>query len=346
MPVVKADEWDTFLEHSPDVHILQTSTWGALKEAFGWHAERVIVHNPGGDIGAQVLFRRVLRSFSIAYIPKGPVSLMGCSLEGKIWGQFLKEIDALCRKQRSILLKVEPDCWHLDQAGEINRSVSQKPEGFIEATHTIQPPRTIVVDISASEDEILSRMKQKTRYNIKLAQKKGVEVRASDDLEGFYRLMMTTGKRDAFGVHSLEYFKQAYEGFKTQNQVELFLAYYGGEPLAGLMVFRSGTRAWYFYGASSNERRELMPAYLLQWEAIRWAKAHGCTEYDLWGVPDVDEGKLETYFSERSDGLWGVYRFKRGFGGELRRAAGPWDRIYQPLLYQLYSWRTGKISDG
>lgn len=89
-----------------------------------------------------------------------------------------------------------------------------------------------------------------------------------------------------------------------------------------------------------------MPAYLLQWEAIRWAKAHGCTEYDLWGVPDVDEGKLETYFSERSDGLWGVYRFKRGFGGELRRAAGPWDRIYQPLLYQLYSWRTGKISDG
>jgi lipid II:glycine glycyltransferase (peptidoglycan interpeptide bridge formation enzyme) len=81
-----------------------------------------------------------------------------------------------------------------------------------------------------------------------------------------------------------------------------------------------------------------MPAYLLQWEAIRWARAHGCVEYDLWGVPDTDEAELEESFTTRADGLWGVYRFKRGFGGQLRRASGPWDRIYRPMLYRFYRW--------
>lgn len=79
-----------------------------------------------------------------------------------------------------------------------------------------------------------------------------------------------------------------------------------------------------------------MPTYLLQWEALRWSAAQGCTSYDLWGVPDEDETVLEEQFEQRSDGLWGVYRFKRGFGGRLRRAAHAWDRVYQPLLYRLY----------
>jgi len=105
---------------------------------------------------------------------------------------------------------------------------------------------------------------------------------------------------------------------------------------AGLMVFAHGRRAWYFYGASASDHRDRMPTYILQWEAMRWARAHGCTEYDLWGVPDADEDTLENEFSERSDGLWGVYRFKRGFGGRLCRSAGPWDRIYQPVLYKFY----------
>ncbi len=104
------------------------------------------------------------------------------------------------------------------------------------------------------------------------------------------------------------------------------------------MVFAYGSRAWYFYGASTNQHRHRMPTYLLQWEAMRWARDQGCTEYDLWGVPDEDEHTLEDQFAERSDGLWGVYRFKRGFGGNLRRALGPWDRVYQPVLYTFYRW--------
>ena len=105
------------------------------------------------------------------------------------------------------------------------------------------------------------------------------------------------------------------------------------------MVFAHGDRAWYFYGASSDEHRNLMPTYLVQWEAMRWARHQGCREYDLWGIPDADAQTLEAQFTERADGLWGVYRFKRGFGGELRRAPDPWERVYNPLLYRLYRWR-------
>jgi lipid II:glycine glycyltransferase (peptidoglycan interpeptide bridge formation enzyme) len=105
------------------------------------------------------------------------------------------------------------------------------------------------------------------------------------------------------------------------------------------MVARSGDQAYYLYGASTDEERNRMPTYLLQWEAMKWAMARGCKEYDLWGVPDEDEPTLEASFEERHDGLWGVYRFKRGFGGELRRAAQALDRIYNPLLYKLYLWR-------
>jgi lipid II:glycine glycyltransferase (peptidoglycan interpeptide bridge formation enzyme) len=102
------------------------------------------------------------------------------------------------------------------------------------------------------------------------------------------------------------------------------------------MVFANGLRAWYVYGASNNEERNRMPTYLLQWEAIRWAKSKGCEEYDLWGVPDENEEMLEANFESRHDGLWGVYRFKRGFGGELKRAAQALDKVYNPLLYWVY----------
>jgi peptidoglycan pentaglycine glycine transferase (the first glycine) len=110
------------------------------------------------------------------------------------------------------------------------------------------------------------------------------------------------------------------------------------------MIFARGKRAWYFYGASSKEHREWMPTYLLQWEAMRWARTRGCIEYDLCGVPDFDEEILEGEFTKRSDGLWGVYRFKRGFGGKLRRAMGAWDRPYKPIFYYFYRWWVGRYT--
>jgi lipid II:glycine glycyltransferase (peptidoglycan interpeptide bridge formation enzyme) len=182
-------------------------------------------------------------------------------------------------------------------------------------------------------------MKQKCRYNIRLAEKKGVTVRVWDDIDGFHDMIKVTGGRDGFGVHSAHYYRRAYELFHPKGKCELLVAEYESKPLAALMVFGQGARAWYLYGASNDLERSRMPTYLLQWEAIRWAKAHGCEEYDMWGVPDEGEETLEASFETRHDGLWGVYRFKRGFGGELRRAAQALDLVFNPFLYRLYLWR-------
>ncbi len=182
-------------------------------------------------------------------------------------------------------------------------------------------------------------MKQKCRYNIRLAEKKGVTVHAWSDVDAFHEMIKVTGGRDGFGVHSADYYRRAYELFYPNGKCELLVAEYEGVPLAALMIFRQGLRSWYLYGASNDLERNRMPTYLLQWQAIRWAKGHGCEEYDLWGVPDESEEVLERNFETRHDGLWGVYRFKRGFGGELRRTAQALDHVFNPVLFQLYRWR-------
>lgn len=324
MPVVTISEWDRLITQVPEAHVLQTTSWGELKSAFGWRVVRV-VHE---ECGAQILFRRLPFGFTIAYIPKGPVGPPAG------WKELWVEVDLACRRKRSILLIVEPNLFVEELAGAFN----VPPDGFSPAIQTIQPPRTIVIDITGEESEILARMKQKTRYNIRLAQKRGVVVAPSQDLVLFHRLMQETGKRDGFGVHSQEYYQKAYDLFHPLGKCELLLATYQGEPLAALMVFAQSNTAWYFYGASGDLYRELMSTYLLQFEAMLWARAKGCSKYDLWGVPDAELEALEDGFLQQKDGLWGVYRFKRGFGGELRRAVTPWQRIYQPLFYPIYRW--------
>ncbi len=330
MPEVSLTDWNQFLQNRPDAHLLQTGEWGELKSAFGWDAVRVI----NGNIGAQILFRKLPLGFMIAYIPKLAVSDERLVASEEFW----KEVDSVCRRRRAVFLKIEPDEWQ--------DNFIFHPSSFILSRHTIQPPRTILVDIRGSEDEILARMKQKCRYNIRLAEKKGVTVRTWGNLDEFHKMIQITGGRDGFGVHSLEYYRRAYELFHPTGVCELLVAEFENKPLAALMVFARGRRAWYVYGASNDEERNRMPTYLLQWEAMRWAKARGCEEYDLWGVPDEDEATLESQFEKRSDGLWGVYRFKRGFGGELKRAAQTLDKVYNPLLYKFYLWRTSGRESG
>jgi peptidoglycan pentaglycine glycine transferase (the first glycine) len=331
MPELTAADWDHFLNRHPNPHLLQSSAWGELKTDFGWQPVRIVVD----DIGAQVLFRNLPLGLSLAYIPKGPVG------NRESWEKLWPEVDEICRRRRAVFLKLEPDFWQ-DAADDLWGG--SLPPGLRLSPQDIQPLRTIVVDLLENEDQILARMKQKTRYNIRLAARKEVVVRPSSDVDAFYALIDLTGERAEFGVHSLEYYRRAYEIFHPLGMCQLLQAEYQGQPLAALMVFTNGTRAWYLYGASSNEERNRMPTYLLQWQAIRWAKAQGCTEYDLWGVPDAGHEQLEAEFNQRHDGLWGVYRFKRGFGGKLLRGAGPWDRVYNPLLYRFYRWWMSRYS--
>ena len=314
MPIVSLTDWNRFLSQHPDAHLLQTGEWGELKSAFGWKPVRVI----SGDFGVQILFRKLPLGFTVGYIPKSDPTLL-------LW----QEVDSACKQNRAIFVKLEPDAWGDAQPDTWNLKLETSP-------HNIQPPRTIIVDIRGTEEEILARMKQKTRYNIRLAEKKGVTVRAWNDIESFHKMMLVTGGRDGFGVHSLEYYKRAYELLQPKGLGEILVAEYEGKPLAALFAACNGKRTYYLYGASTDEERNRMPTYLLQWEAMKWARARGCEEYDLWGVPDEDELTLEAQFESRHDGLWGVYRFKRGFGGELKRAAQAMDRVYNPLLYWAY----------
>lgn len=321
MTEVALSEWNQFLTKHPNAHLLQMGEWGELKKDFGWKPVRVVVDN----IGAQILFRKLPFGFTIGYMPK-PVDSRQWTVDGE---QFWNEVVSICKKNRAVFLKIEPDVWEEQSPDTWHLTLRTSP-------HNIQPPRTVIVSIKEDEEQILARMKPKCRYNIRLAEKKGVTVRAWDDVVSFHAMMTVTGGRDKFGVHSKEYYQRAYELFHPNGTCELLVAEYEGKPLASLMVFTNGKRAWYVYGASNNEERNRMPTYLIQWEAIRWAKARGCEEYDLWGVPDEDEETLEAQFEKRSDGLWGVYRFKRGFGGEVKRAAQALDRVYNPLLYWMY----------
>ena len=331
MPIVSLSHWNQFLSSHPNTHLLQTGEWGELKSAFGWKPVRVITE----DAGAQILFRKLLLGFTVGYIPKLAASSQQPAVVQELW----REIDSACKQNHAIFLKLEPDLWQgseLDQLPITNHREASLWDQLRTSPHNIQPPRTILIDIKGSEEEILARMKQKTRYNIRLAEKKGVTVRAWNDIESFHQMMLLTGKRDGFGVHSCEYYRRAYELLHLRQMGELLLAEYDGKPLAALFVARNGNRAYYLYGASTDEERNRMPTYLLQWEAMKWAKARGCQEYDLWGVPDEEEKTLEANFEKRRDGLWGVYRFKRGFGGELKRAVQAMDKVYNPLLYWAY----------
>jgi len=312
-------QWESFITEHPQTHLLQTPAWGELKAEFGWQVDRIQVNKSG----AQVLFRKLPFGFSLAYIPKGPI--------GPFTPELLQELDELCKEKRAFALKSE-----LDQ--HTNNQDQFMMDGFSLSPQTIQPRRTFLLDLDDNEETILARMHQKTRYNIRLATRKGVTARPWKKLDQFGQMIQETAIRDSFGAHVPSYYKRAYDLFYPKGTCECFVAEFDGIPLAAIMVFSHGNRAWYFYGASTNKERNRMPTYLLQWEAIQWAKERGCTKYDLWGVPDHDLETLEERFLKEKGGLWGVYRFKRGFGGELVRSIGAWDRVYNPAIYSLYKF--------
>lgn len=328
MTQINAQQWQAMLAKNPDASILQTAEWGKLKSAFGW--EPVFVANE--NAGALILFRKLphhIPWFTIAYIPRGPVAF---SKERPDYKCLWQEIHQICGKRHAIFLRVEPDEWQNTPEAE---TLLKSMDGFQPGFATIQPPSTMVIPLTGTEEEWLSRMNQKTRYNIRLSQKKDLLVGESDQIAAFSRLMEQTGDRDDFGVHTPTYYQKCYDIFKPEGTVHLLMASFDGKLLSALMLFIRGKRGYYLYGASSSEERNRMPNHLLQWTAMKICAEHGCTEYDLWGIPDENEETLESQFQNRQDGLWRVYRFKRGFGGEIRRTIGTLDFAYMPLFYRI-----------
>ena len=330
------DEWDNALLALPQPHALQSWDWGAFKERWGWLATRLLwQQNQQPVAAAQVLQRRLTRTpLSIAYLPKGPL------LEFEdlpLLDVVLSALEDEARRRRSLFVKIDPDV----RLG-VGSSESQ-PEpaasgvlallhgrGWQSSAEQIQFKNTVLLDLTADDDTFLARMKPKTRYNVRLAERRGVCVRRADqrDLPAFYTLYQATSQRDGFLIRPFAYYRDVWSHFLDAGRAHLLLAGLAGEPIAGLMLFVFGPTAWYMYGASSDMHRDLMPSHLLQWEAIRLARQLGCTRYDMWGAPDR--------FDE-SDRMWGVYRFKTGFGGETVRSLGAWDFGPSRFLYYVYS---------
>jgi lipid II:glycine glycyltransferase (peptidoglycan interpeptide bridge formation enzyme) len=239
-----------------------------------------------------------------------------------------------CRWRRAIFLKVEPSLPDDAASRALLAGL-----GLRESAHRVQPASTVVVDLTAEPAEISARMKPKWRYNAGLAARRGVTVRAGslDDVPAWYSLMVATGRRDGFAVHSEEYYRQFL--WLMGPLARLLLAEHEGRLLGGIVATAFAGEGIYMYGASADEGRSLMPNHLLQWEAMLWARQAGCRTYDLWGIPD-EAGRTDGEAPGESDdgtaALTGVFRFKSGFGGRVVRSVGAWDRVYVPALYWLY----------
>lgn len=344
-------QWDDFVSQHPRHHLLQLANWGKVKADYGWTPQQVTLADASGRLvaGAQLLLRPLpYRLGKMIYVPFGPlVDWENAALVKSL----IAAIDAVARQHKAVFMKIEPGY-------DVPKNALESA-GFRLSPQTVQPPRTFVLDIQADEETILAAMNQGTRRNIRKSQKNGIQIREGRraDVDQFNRLLDITGRRQGFGVHVASYYERVYELFvqeKTPANAALLMASYFDEAtqtqrdLAGVFVFALGQQSWYLYGASSDEERQRMASFGVQWAAIQWAKAHGASAYDMVGIPDFPLETLEAQFEARHDDLWGVYRFKRGWGGEVVRTVGAWDRVYNRPIYWLYrrymEWRKGTLN--
>ena len=343
---------------------MQSWRWGEFKRDSGWEPVRLAAPTDGEEQSgarAQVLFRRLPRlsrlPISIAYVPRGPVYVgVEATYDSPLQERFWRRVHAAARRRGAIFLKIEPPTELGSNCSKEDVDRDMALLGF-RPSGRLQPSRTIVLDLGGTEESLLKAMKPKTRYNLKLAGRRGVEVRraqSESDLRAFHALLQVTGERDEFGIHTYPYYEQLWRVFGpggSDTALVLLADHPDSEerakgPVAGLLALRFGREAIYMYGASDNRGREHMPNYLLQWEAIKWARGHGCEIYDFWGIPGApaEEGDEEGSAVNARSGLRGVYWFKKGFGGREIEYPGAYDYVYNPLLYRLWMrWRGANL---
>ncbi len=371
-----SNPWNELISKLPNPHFLQTYEWGQVKAKYGWSPlyavwtddKFSVISDRSSEnwslitdhcVAACLILKRQIISngfaarLSVLYSPKGP--LLDWTNES-LRNRVLDDLQSFAKKHGAIFLKMDPDVVlgtgvpvseedAIDNNGQVVMA-ELKRRGWEYASDQIQFKNTVLIDLNPTEEEILARMKQKTRYNVRLAEKKDVTLRlgTKDDLPMLYKMYAETSVRDGFVIRDETYYTTVWQIF-MQNEFSAFslqpsafplIAEVDGEPIAAIFVFYFAERAYYVYGMSRNAHREKMPTYLLQWEAMKRAKAKGCAVYDLWGAPEV--------FNE-SDSLWGVYRFKEGLGGHVVRTLGAWDFAPSPLWYKMYSEIIPRVLD-
>jgi lipid II:glycine glycyltransferase (peptidoglycan interpeptide bridge formation enzyme) len=357
--------WNELIASLPLPHLLQTWEWSQVKTKYGWQPMPFVWsdlqpasrHPP---LAAAMILKRSLpvggfaKKMCVLYIPKGPnLDWNDTILRERVLG----DLQLFAKRQGAIFVKLDPDVAlghgvpHTEDAVEFTGGQAVRSEliqrGWKFSQDQIQFRNTVLIDLSPSSEELLARMKQKTRYNIRLAQKKGVTVRigTADDLPLLYRMYAETSVRDGFLIREEGYYQTVWRTFGTTLPGapsrstpfhDALIAEVDGEPVGAVSIFYFAGQAIYLFGMSRDEHREKMPNYLLQWEAMRRAKALDNKIYNLWGAPDE---------FDQSDDLWGVFRFKEGLGGYVSRTLGAWDFTPNPTLYKMYTEVLPRLMD-
>ena len=321
---------EAFVKHHEKSHFLQVPAWAEVKEAWDWRG--LLVYEEERIIGAMsVLIRPLPMGFSLMYAPRGPVCdrkdpyVMACLLGGA---------DDLAVAVNALEFLTDPDESDSNQSFREMMQIwgvrEREDNGFdnVQAQHVFRLHLT-----GKTEESVFVDFCQKTRYNIRLAMRKGVQIRIypgdgeipPEEMDAFDRIMQQTGCRDRFIPRQKEYYQKVFDALK--GEAVLFMAYLGDAPIAGTIGVYSGRKGWYLYGASSNTRRNVMPNYLLQWEMVRMALERHCVFYDFRGVP----GELN-----EDNPLYGLYRFKKGFGGSYTKFTGLFVKRYRPFCARCF----------
>jgi len=318
----EVSRWDELVLRNPDGgNILQTRAWGEFKRQHGW-LPLYWMHEVGlAGVALLVLQRWIPGVGRLWYLPKGPgvtePSMLAPILEG------------LAATRRPFLVKVEPEVEQTDDAVDGMRAL-----GLLKSTRDVQITRaTIIVDIGRDDEALLDSFKPKTRYNIRLAERRGVTVQAVDasteNVERMYELMAATQSRAGFTLRPKEYFAGYWRLHAAAGQGQLFFAWWNEALLAGLYATYLGAKAWYKDGGSTKEHSNVMAPHLLQWAAMRWLRDRGVTGYDLVAVPPRDQ-------LDEEHSLYGLYRFKSGFSDQITEFVGTWDLVVDRMRTRLW----------
>lgn len=331
--------WQQALAAMPNAHALQSWTWAEFKSRWGWQMlplSMTVAESSWEPLATAMVLKRNLPRlpYSILYVPKGPALDYN---DGDLRRAVLAELEKLAKREKAIFIKIDPEVvrsWGLEEerTSPIGKQFMHdlQSRGWRFSDDQIQFRNTVEMDLSDAEDALLAAMKSKTRYNINLAMRKDITVRAGTpaDFPTLAEMYAETSARDGFGIRPSAYYLDAWNSFYQAGMGHALIAEYESCPVAAIYLVKFGKKVIYMYGASSERERNRMPNHLLQWEAIRWAKAQSCEIYDFWGAPNE--------FVEE-DRLWGVWRFKAGFNGEVVRHIGAWDYVARPFWHWLYS---------
>ena len=318
-----------FLEKNKKSHFLQSPEWANVKS--DWKHEMIVIEENNEIKGTMSILLRKVPIFNryIMYAPRGFV----CNEHDKdTLKKLTDKAKEVAKKYKAFIFRLDPDVPNDDEEfKKIMDELGYKMKKNIKSINqVIQPKFVFRLNLTnKTEDELLASFNQKTRYNIRLAKKKGVEIRIGkrEDLKIFYDIMKETGERDDFFIRPLSYFEHLYDCMGPKH-VRLIIAEHEGTPIAAVLPIMYGNKVWYLYGGSSNKYRNLMPNYLLQFEMMKWGLENNCDIYDFRGVSG---------FKNENDPQYGVYRFKKGFNPEFIEFVNELYIVFNPLMNWIFN---------